>query len=163
MRRLFGSLLLMLALPLSPVNAVQEALYIDHESVSRVPSLFVPQQMKISPTGSHIGFIAEMQMNEEKGEWALIMNDTATGLMRILAHDPHLSRWEWDSDTTVSVRVGCGTGCMRIYRIDAETGQMLSDEEDEHHNCNALYVIGIDPFTNGYPNCLLSPDENISD
>lgn len=158
MKRFFCILSLTFFFTVFPASAMQETTDVNLQFQDT--SLNEIQQASMAPSGRFFGILSDVQEEDNATEFQLVVKDESTGQSRVLIKDFHLHDWKWDSDTTLSVRRSCGTGCMWIYRFDVETGKMISDQEDEQYNCNALYASDDDPFTNGYPNCILTADEN---
>ncbi len=85
--------------------------------------------LQFSPAQDKLGFYYYPDGNTFKDVVLVMIDIPERTAKEVYQKNIRTSGWEWDDDKYVIVYYNCGTGCLYVYKINAETGQ----QEDEYH------------------------------
>lgn len=87
-------------------------------------------QFKISPDNSQLGYFIDLNclnnsssVDYENHTALRIANLNKLNNKEIYKGSYHTSSWEWLNNNEIAVYFGCGTECMAVYLINANTGE----------------------------------------
>lgn len=88
-------------------------------------------QLKISPNNAQLGYFIDLNCLNKNSSSIDYENHTSLRIIdldkisskEIYKGNYHTSSWEWLNDNEVIVYCSCGTECMAVYLIDADTGE----------------------------------------